>query len=138
MTDRDVVERVAALFGTAVMENDKGRYRTEFGATVKGKGAVTFMRDIEPLMGKGGTRRLTPPRSSTVVFMRRHLPDLGEIASRRCHPSIRHRGCPQLSCTGSPDGSRARAAFKPLLLPNQPALALQVARPKTNFHLKGH
>jgi len=52
MTDRDVVERVATLFGTAVMENDKGRYRTEFAATLKGKGAVDFMRDIRPLMGE--------------------------------------------------------------------------------------
>jgi hypothetical protein len=52
MTDRDVVERVAALFGTAVMENDKGRYRTEFAATLKGGTAVAFMRDIKPVMGK--------------------------------------------------------------------------------------
>lgn len=52
MTDRDVVERVATQFGTAVMANDKGRYRTEFAATLKGERAVAFMRDIKPLMGE--------------------------------------------------------------------------------------
>lgn len=51
MTDRDVVERVAQLFGTAVMAIDKGRYRTEFAATLKGERAVAFMADIRPLMG---------------------------------------------------------------------------------------
>lgn len=51
MTDRDVVERVAQQFGTAVMAIDKGKYRTEFAATLKGEGAVAFMTDIKPLMG---------------------------------------------------------------------------------------
>lgn len=52
MTDRDVVERVAAQFGPAVMANDKGKYRTEFAATLKGEGAVALMTDIRPLMGE--------------------------------------------------------------------------------------
>ena len=51
MIDRDVVERVAQQFGTAVMAIDKGRYRTEFAATLKGERAVAFMADIRPLMG---------------------------------------------------------------------------------------
>jgi hypothetical protein len=51
MTDRDVVERVAQQFGTAVMAIDKGKYRTEFAATLKGEHAVAFMADIRPLMG---------------------------------------------------------------------------------------
>ncbi len=54
MTDRDVVERVAQQFGTTVMAIDKGKYRTEFAATLKGERAVAFMADIRPLMG---TRR---------------------------------------------------------------------------------
>jgi hypothetical protein len=54
MTDRDVVERVGEQFGTAVMAIDKGKYRTEFAATLKGKRAAAFMTDIRPLMG---TRR---------------------------------------------------------------------------------
>lgn len=54
MTDRDVVERVAQQFGTAVMAIDKGKYRTEFAATLKGERAVAFMADIRPWMG---TRR---------------------------------------------------------------------------------
>lgn len=52
MTDRDVVERVGAYFGTTVMAIDKGRYRTEYAATLKGGGAVDFMTEIRPLMGR--------------------------------------------------------------------------------------
>jgi len=52
MTDRDVVERVATEFGTAVMAIDKGKYRTEFAATLKGRCAVELMADIKPLMGE--------------------------------------------------------------------------------------
>jgi len=51
MTDRDVVERVADLFGTSVVAIDKGRYRTEYAAVVKGSRAVALMEDVEPLMG---------------------------------------------------------------------------------------
>ncbi len=51
MTDRDIVERVAACFGTKVLAIDRGRYRTEYATTVKGSRAVTFMTDIRPLMG---------------------------------------------------------------------------------------
>jgi hypothetical protein len=52
MTDRDVVERVANRFGTSVMAIDKGKYRTEFAATVKGERAVSLKRDIEAMMGE--------------------------------------------------------------------------------------
>jgi hypothetical protein len=50
MTDRDVIERVAVAFGTSVHAIDKGRYRTEYGARVKGSRAVTLMRDLRPMM----------------------------------------------------------------------------------------
>jgi hypothetical protein len=69
MTDRDVVERVAACFGTKVMAIDKGRYRTEYAATIKGSRAVAFMADVCPLMGGRrqraidcATRNYIPPR----------------------------------------------------------------------------
>lgn len=51
MTDRDVVERVAACFGTKVLAINRGKYRTEYAATLKGAGAVAFMSDIRCLMG---------------------------------------------------------------------------------------
>ncbi len=51
MTDRDIIERVAICFGTQVLAIDKGRYRTEFAATMKGSRAVTFMTDVRSLMG---------------------------------------------------------------------------------------
>lgn len=58
MTDRDVVERVATEFGTAVMAIDKGKYRTEFAATLKGRRAVELMADIKPLMGERRQRAI--------------------------------------------------------------------------------
>jgi hypothetical protein len=51
MTDRDVVQRAASLFGVAVQANDKGRFRTEYAATVKGSRAIRLMEDIRDLMG---------------------------------------------------------------------------------------
>jgi hypothetical protein len=69
MTDRDVVDRVATQFGTAVMAIDKGQYRTEYGATLKGEGAVAFMTELKPLMGQRrqqaihmAIRRYRPPK----------------------------------------------------------------------------
>ena len=52
MTDRDVIERVAAMFGTSVQVIDKGRYRTEFAAVAKGSRAVALMQDLRHLMGE--------------------------------------------------------------------------------------
>lgn len=51
MTDRDVVERVAAAFGTSVGSFDKGRHRTEYAVTVKGSRAAALMADLKPIMG---------------------------------------------------------------------------------------
>jgi hypothetical protein len=51
MTDRDVIDRVAERFGTAVIVIDKGRYRTEYAATIKGSRAARLMTDIRPMMG---------------------------------------------------------------------------------------
>jgi hypothetical protein len=50
MTDLDVIELVAAAFGTGIQANDKGRYRTEFAATLKGSRAVELMRLLRPMM----------------------------------------------------------------------------------------
>src|SRR3954454_13630900 len=52
MTDRDVVERVAERFGTAIIAIDKGRYRTEYATTIKGSRAARLMADLRMLMGK--------------------------------------------------------------------------------------
>jgi hypothetical protein len=50
MTDMDVVELVAAAFGTSLQANDKGRYRTELAATIKGSRAAELMRALRPMM----------------------------------------------------------------------------------------
>lgn len=68
MTDQDVVERVAACFGTKVHAIDRGTYRTEYAATIKGSRAVELMADLKPLMGNRRRRAIqdtvsdyTPP-----------------------------------------------------------------------------
>jgi hypothetical protein len=50
-TDRDVVERVAERFGTGISVIDKGAYRTEYRATLKGVRAVALLDDLRPIMG---------------------------------------------------------------------------------------
>jgi hypothetical protein len=50
MTDLDVVELVAAVFGTSVQASDKGQHRTEFATKLKGSRAVELMRALRPLM----------------------------------------------------------------------------------------
>jgi hypothetical protein len=52
MTDRDVMDRVAERFGTKTVAIDKGRYRTEYAAALRGLQAVELMRDLRPLMGE--------------------------------------------------------------------------------------
>jgi hypothetical protein len=52
MTDLDVVQRVATVFGTSVQENDKGRHRTEFAAVVKGARASHLMSVLRPMMSR--------------------------------------------------------------------------------------
>lgn len=92
MTDRDVVERVAKLFGTKVLAIDKGRYRTEYAATLKGSRAVAFMADIKPLMGSRRQRAIdlavrcyAPPRRklnfSDAEEIRRRSKDGESVAS---------------------------------------------------------
>lgn len=51
MTDLDIVELVAAAFGTSVQACDKGPYRTEYAATIRGSRAVRLMRLLRPMMG---------------------------------------------------------------------------------------
>lgn len=105
MTDRDVVERVAAMFGTRVLSIDKGRYRTEYAATLKGSRAVTLMSELKPMMGSRRQRAIDsalaayspPTRKLDFVkaeqIRRRH--DGGETASALArsfavtHPTVR-------------------------------------------------
>jgi hypothetical protein len=92
MTDRDVVERVAKLFGTKVLAIDKGRYRTEYAATLKGSRAVAIMTDIKPLMGSrrrqaidSAVRCYAPPKRklnfSDAEEIRRRFADGESVAS---------------------------------------------------------
>lgn len=50
MTDLDVIELVAAAFGTSVQANEKGPYRTEFAATIRGSRAAELMALLRPMM----------------------------------------------------------------------------------------
>jgi hypothetical protein len=53
MTDRDIVERVGALIGRAVLPVRKRRphYKTPYVTTIKGAPALALMRAIYPVMG---------------------------------------------------------------------------------------
>jgi hypothetical protein len=50
MTDLDVVELVAAAFGTSVQANDKGHFRTEYAATIRGSRAAELMGLLRPML----------------------------------------------------------------------------------------
>jgi hypothetical protein len=52
MTDLDVVELVAAVFGTSVQANEKGRHQTEYAAFIRGSRAAEVMRLLRPMMSK--------------------------------------------------------------------------------------
>lgn len=51
MTDHDIIERVAGMFGTSVITIDKGRFRTEYRAVIKGSRAVDLMIDLGDDLG---------------------------------------------------------------------------------------
>ena len=58
MTDRDVVERVAKLFGRAVVQlrRRKPHHKLPYATTIKGAPAVQVMNAVRPFLGK--TRKL--------------------------------------------------------------------------------
>jgi hypothetical protein len=58
MTDLDVVELVAAAFGTSVQANDKGRYQTEFAVFLRGSRAVDLMRLLRRMMSRRRQRAI--------------------------------------------------------------------------------
>lgn len=58
MTDRDVIERVATLFGTTVTSLERGDRRTIYATRVKGSRAVRLMRDLAPRMGRHRRRAI--------------------------------------------------------------------------------
>lgn len=72
MTDRDVVERVAAAFGTTVQAVPRPGRRTLFVARIKGSRAVLLMKDLEPAMG---ARRAGSIRAAVDAY----LPPMREL-----------------------------------------------------------
>ena len=111
MTDRDVIDRVGAALGTSVSANDKGNYKTEYAAAVRGARAVALMTDIKPMLG---TRRqaaidralagYVPPRrklnyEKAEEIRRRHGAGEGVsslarsfgVARQTIHPILDHR-----------------------------------------------
>lgn len=57
MTDRDIVERVASIFGTATQEVKSKRYKengwkTPYFTVLKGRKAMRLMEELHPLMGE--------------------------------------------------------------------------------------
>jgi len=53
MTDRDVIEKVADLFGIEyIAEIDREDYKTSYKVQVRGTKAMDLMRELYPLMGE--------------------------------------------------------------------------------------
>jgi hypothetical protein len=83
MTDRDVVDRVAVCFGTKVLAIDKGRYRTEYAATIKGSRAIEFMADVRPLMSDRRRQAIDTGKRAYVPPLRKLSFELAEEIRRR-------------------------------------------------------
>lgn len=66
MTDRDVVEQVGSLFGTAVMRIPRNGRRTMYATRIKGSRAVVLMRDLAPAMSRHRRRAITAALGSYV------------------------------------------------------------------------
>lgn len=87
MTDRDVIERVAAMFGVGVGVNEKGKHRPEYAATLKGSPAVALMGDLRSLLG---TRR----RTAVDEALKAHTPPSRKLSQHKAHEirTLRRRG----------------------------------------------
>jgi hypothetical protein len=71
MTDRDVVERVATLFGRAVvrLRRRKPHHKLPYATTIKGAPAVQVMSAVRPFLGK--TRKLQIDRAISSLQTRK-------------------------------------------------------------------
>ncbi len=52
MTDLDVIEFVAAAFGTSVQAADKGPHKTEYAAAIRGSRCARLMTLLRPMLGR--------------------------------------------------------------------------------------
>jgi hypothetical protein len=52
MTDRDVVQLVAAIFVTSIQANSKADHKTEFATLLRGARAVELMRLLQPMLSE--------------------------------------------------------------------------------------
>lgn len=105
MTDRDVIERVAKLFGVTYLTQQRGKWKTAYRTTLRGARAVKLMKRLRPLMGerrKGQIDRAVAcyvPRYSTpwpsdakLLELRSHL-SWRQLAKKfKCaYPVVRRR-----------------------------------------------
>jgi hypothetical protein len=66
MTDRDVIERVAKLFGRAVvrLRRRKPHHKLPYATTIKGAPAVGVMHAVRPFLGMARQRQIDPAKAS--------------------------------------------------------------------------
>jgi hypothetical protein len=78
MTDRDVVEHVAKLFGRAVvrLRRRKPHHKLPYATTIKGAPAVQIMYAVRPFLGR--TRRIQIDRAIASLPTKRGLMPLAE------------------------------------------------------------
>lgn len=60
MTDEDVVQKVASMFGTSIVRNKvkKQEWKPTFSARIRGSRAVLLMKELRPLMGLRRTKQI--------------------------------------------------------------------------------
>ncbi len=108
MTDRDVIERVAEMFGTGVAAIDRPRCRTAFATSVRGSRAAALMKDSRPGMS---TRRTAAIDSA----LSRHVPPSRKLSFEKAE-TIRaeHRNGRTISSLAREYGVRP-STIRPLL-----------------------
>lgn len=84
MTDKDVVEKVAELFGTKVLplKKRKQKWKDNYATRVRGKKAVEIMMVLKPLMGTRRQHQIEKALASYSVQGRR-LTDKEVISIRQ-------------------------------------------------------
>lgn len=97
MTDRDVIERVARLFGGSAIsfcKRREERWKPSFRVTVRGSRAVSLMGMLRPLMGQRRQRQIDAamgswnPSERWVRRKEKPLPGPAEVSEMRKMMSV--------------------------------------------------
>lgn len=83
MTDRDVIERVAFIFGRSIQSFERDPHKTEYATTIKGSPAVHLMRILRPLMGSRRQAAIDRAIGAYIPRKTKLGPEIAEMVRRR-------------------------------------------------------